>query len=284
MKTLLRIIQLGIILSISAFNLIAQENDTCKVAILPTGGFFEPIYTDPQEAQTFVTVCPLFLVNKKKQESVYMPFSLGFVKTILRWKKYELGFDALVNTQFEWKKNFKNVNSRYMISGDYKISSFFNIQFSEKFTLRNRLWHISVHEANDYIYENRLATWKPDPVNYEQFDMTLEYKQSIFIHYLGGGAIVRPDLPLRKRIASQIGTMLDKSIRKKLSFIAGIDAKMLQQFDYRPNIKIVAGLKYGQSRSAIKFIIEYYNGHTPYSKFEERMVEWLGFGIYFNPC
>lgn len=280
----LKLLYISLILLLSVCKVYAEgdtlSNDTLSCGFLQSGTYFDPLYLDPMEAQLFISFNPLYLHNNKRYGNVYMPFSLGLFKSVYRWKKSELGFDVLVNTQFIWKNDKKNINRRYMISGDYKVGIVYNYIINENIKIRTRLWHTSVHEANDYIYEKRLTTWTADPVNYEQLDITAMYKFRIARFYCGPGVVVRPDSPLRKRFSMQAGTMVDLKSEKKVSFICGFDAKMLQQFEYRPNIKIGAGCRIGIKKRSLRLIVEYYNGYTPYTRFEKNKAEWLGIGLY----
>ena len=92
---------------------------------------------------------------------------------------------------------------------------------------------------------------------------------------------------MRKRGAIQAGFFWKSPIKnqKNVQWIAGIDLKMLEQTNFRPGIKTGIGIRVGEeSKNPFNFIIEYYNGPLPYSKFEsEPNAQLIGASFYFNP-
>ena len=60
----------------------------------------------------------------------------------------------------------------------------------------------------------------------------------------------------------------------------GADIKLLQQNDFTPNIRTGMGIEYGNKQAThVGFILEYYNGHLPYSVMEYNKVNWFGASI-----
>ncbi|MCK4579517.1 MAG: hypothetical protein KAU50_12065 [Candidatus Marinimicrobia bacterium] len=55
------------------------------------------------------------------------------------------------------------------------------------------------------------------------------------------------------------------------------------QISNKPNIKLVLDLEVSRSRAnPLRIILEYYNGHLPYSTLEHQQVRLIGMGLYFN--
>lgn len=265
----------------------AQETQVNK-KILPKNSLFEPLMLDPIECVPYL--CFLgYSESGLSPEKIYVPFSMSMQKVIIRWEKdsvraYELGFDAGAFTQFEWVTP-GNKWQRNILNSDFKGSWFLNYRFNSKLTLRTRFYHISSHLGDDYIIRNKINYYTPNAVNYEQLDFIASYLNKSVRYYGGAGMVVRPET-LRKRFSTQCGFLFNKSIfhKRAMDFIFGSDIKIFAQNKYDPNIKVASGIRFGKMyHNPVSIVLEYYQGHLPYSVYESKKVKWFGLSFYFNP-
>ncbi len=262
---------------------------------LPSGHLFEPIMLDPLEAQGYASFGRALNSNVFDQ-GLYVPFALGFIKPIVRWQtkknqQREFVLDAADYTQFEiYKDKSANKSRRHIINSDYKISIGFNTKINEERSYRIRIFHISSHLGDDYLLKNGYSSFYENRVNYEQVDYTYSIQKQALRYYFGAGYGFRPRFKSgygRKRIALQAGIFWEKPMKGKenVRWVAGADLRMLEQTDFRPGIKIATGISVGQKhKNPFNFVVEYYNGPLPYSKFEsEASAQLINASVYFNP-
>jgi len=258
------------------------------------GHLFAPILLDPLEAQTYISVLPMFIIDKDRYKGAFVPFSFGFSKPFYRWptKKggaAEVGLDIASFTQFEVYRDEDNVQRRQIVNTDYKVSIFYNLRRGRN-SWRFRGYHLSSHLGDDYLIRNQINYRTPNPVNYELLDVT--YSRDVakldgLRYYLNAGyGLRKPDE--RRKISAQLGMYYRKTDpatgRAKFARpITGIDLKLWQQNEFRPGIHFGAGVELGRSASTLTFMLESYTGFRPYSQYESQQVQWVGLGMYLNP-
>ncbi|MEM6265113.1 MAG: DUF1207 domain-containing protein [Bacteroidota bacterium] len=260
--------------------------DSSRVEWLPKGRLFDPLYLDPLEAQAYASLTA-FNQGGEWQEYLYAPFAFGFYKGWLRWKKekceFEFGADWAAFTQFQ-VDGITEGASRWMLNVDYKASAVFHYRRQEKYELRARFYHLSSHWGDDFIIRNGITSFIPNPVNYEQLEVTGAIRRGIFRPYATLSYGVRPST-IRKRLLLQAGFTFEKrwTNSRYFAWIGGMDVKSWHQNDFYPNTKAAVGLQFGQQgKTPVRILLEGYNGHMPYSVFENRRVGWIGMGMYFD--
>ncbi len=271
------------------------QSSSVKAEFLPRGHLFAPITLDPLEAQTYLSVLPVFVIDGNRYNGSYVPFSFGFGKPFYRWptkkgRAAEVGLDIVSFTQFEVYRDENNVQRRQIVNNDYKVSIFYNLR-SGRNSWRFRGYHLSSHLGDDYLIRNQINYRTPNPVNYELLDVT--YSRDVqtlegMRYYVNlGYGLRKPDE--RRKISAQAGFYYRKpnpatGAAKFVRPVAGIDLKVWQQNDFRPGIHFAAGIELGKSTSnSLSFLIESYTGFRPYSQYESQQIQWVGLGVYLNP-
>ncbi len=251
--------------------------------------YFMPLILDPTACLTSGGLMQL-KGSESMNEGIYIPVNIGFQQSIFRFQKsddmgIEFGFAAAAFTQFTIKavENYKYLGE--IENTDYKASGFINVLF-DKWATRLRLFHISSHLADDYILRNQIAIPNPGTVNYEQLDLTTSCQQQFMRYYLGIGMVITPHA-VRERLSLQSGMYYRKIVggKEMLRLAGGMDVKIFEQNNYRPNIKSAIGLELGATdKTHLGLFLEYYNGHLPYSTLEYNIVQWLGVSAYLIPA
>jgi hypothetical protein len=258
-----------------------------KHEFLPKGHLFDPILLDPLEAQTYGSVLPFYSTNGEKYPGSIVPFEFGFAKPFYRrttepGRSEELVLDLASFTQFEVYYDYQtNKQRRQIVNNDYKISFLYNIRRGDN-NYRIRLYHLSSHLGDDYIYRNRITAPSPNSVNYEVIDGTYSRVVRDWRLYGGIGIGLRK-AEERKRFSAQLGAFYKKPSSRAARLVGGVDMKFWQETGFKPGIHAGIGLEVGRTQNNLTFLLEGYSGFRPYSQFEGQHTNWLGIGLYLNP-
>lgn len=258
-----------------------------KGEFLPKGHLFEPIILDPLESQTYGSFLPGYWTEGQKYKGSIVPFAFGFAKPFYRrttepGRAEEWVLDVASFTQFEaYHDDATNKALRRIVNTDYKISILYNIRRGEH-NYRIRVYHLSSHLGDDYIYRNRITAPSPNAVNYELLDFTYSRTVSDWRLYGGAGIVLRKSEE-RKPFSAQLGAFYKKPSAKPTRLVGGVDVKFWQQTDFRPGIHGGIGFELGRTQNNLTFLLEGYSGFRPYSQFENQQTSWIGVGVYLNP-
>lgn len=254
---------------------------------LPKGHLFDPILLDPLEAQTYGSLLPIYTSEGKRYAGSIVPFAFGFAKPFYRrttgpGRSEEWVLDLASFTQFEAYHDDKlNKARRQIVNNDYKVSIIYNVRRGAS-TYRFRVYHLSSHLADDYIYRNKLTAPTPNSVNYELLDVTYSRLVENWRLYGGLGLVLRK-AEERKPLSAQFGAFYKKPSDRAARLVGGVDVKFWQQTDFRPGIHGGIGLEIGRTQNNLTFLLEGYSGFRPYSQFEDQQTSWIGLGLYLNP-
>lgn len=265
-----------------------EAQDEKKFYFLGEGSYFHPLVLDPTESLSSGAIYKTW-ENGKGIKGAYFPVNLGFHQSLLRVQKqegigYELGVEVAAFTQFEVKYAGDGKYLGGMVNVDYRATGFINY-YNHRFSLRFRLFHISSHLADDYLIRNDITTPTPNTLNYEQIDVTASFQQGMIRYYAGAGYIFTPN-SIRKRFSTQAGIYYRRENNPDsfARFISGVDIKIFEENDYRPNFRVGIGLEMGNpERTHLMLMLDYYNGHLPYSTHEFREISWLGISCIIIP-
>ena len=254
---------------------------------LPKGHLFEPIILDPLEAQTYGSFLPGYWTEGQKYKGSFVPFAFGFAKPFYRrttqpGHSEEWVLDLASFTQFEaYHDDVSNKAARRIVNTDYKVSIIYNIRRNEN-NYRIRVYHLSSHLGDDYIFRNKITAPSPNSVNYELLDFTYSRTVNDWRLYGGAGIVLRKSEE-RKPLSAQIGAFYKKPSAKAARLVGGVDVKFWQQTDFRPGIHGGIGFELGRTQNNLTFMLEGYSGFRPYSQFEQQQTSWMGIGLYLNP-
>jgi len=274
----------------SVFTAPASSEPTMSRArheFLPKGHLFDPILLDPLESQTYGSVLPVYMTEGNRYKGSIVPFAFGFAKPFYRrttepGRAEEWVLDLASFTQFEAYNDAKlNKALRRIINNDYKISIIYNVRRGVN-AYRFRVYHLSSHLGDDYIFRNRITAPTPNSVNYELLDLTYSRMLQAWRLYGGMGLVLRKP-EQRKRLSGQLGVYYKKPSDRGVRLVGGVDVKVWQQTDFRPGIHGGIGLEVGRTQNNLTFLLEGYSGFRPYSQFENQQTSWIGLGAYLNP-
>lgn len=254
---------------------------------LPKGHLFDPILLDPLEAQTYGSLLPVYNTEGKRYKGSIVPFAFGFAKPLYRrttepGRSQEWVLDLASFTQFEaYHDATANKARRRIVNTDYKVSIIYNVRRGFN-AYRFRVYHLSSHLGDDYIYRNNITAPTPNSVNYELLDVTYSRLVQSWRLYGGIGFVLRK-AEERKLLSAQLGVYYKKPSDRAARLVGGLDVKFWQQTDFRPGIHGGIGVEVGRTQNNLTFLLEGYSGFRPYSQFENEQTSWIGLGLYLNP-
>jgi len=254
---------------------------------LPRGHLFDPILLDPLEAQTYGSVLPLYLTNGERYVGSIVPFAFGFNKPFYRrttapGRSEEIVLDLASFTQFEvYFDQIARYQRRQIVNNDYKVSIQYNLRRGDN-NYRFRVYHLSSHLGDDYIYRNRITAPSTNSVNYEQLDAMYSRTIRDWRVYGGLGLTLRKPEE-RKPLSAQFGAFYKKPSQQAARLVGGVDVKFFQETEFRPGVHAGVGVEVGRTANNLTFLAETYSGFRPYSQYENQTIFWLGVGVYLNP-
>ncbi len=266
-------------------DIVAQESSK-KGNWLPEGQLFPSLLYDLNEARTGGSIYG-FNMNGDWQNRAFANFSAGMRKGIYRWNRNipsETGFELAVNTQFLFEQPFEffQVN---LFSVDFKVGVYYQLALSSELVLRGRLYHVSSHLGDDFIYRFFIDTFLENKRIYEVFDVGLAYSRKVYTFY-GLLGVIPHTAYERKPLIAQAGGQWEHKIRNKswLALTAGADLKMEQETNFYPGIHLGTGVRLGnEDQMPFTVMFDYYHGPLPHSLFDKTIVGWVGASLLFHP-
>ena len=258
-----------------------------KIDYFPKQNLWQTISLDPLAGQAYVQIAAVW-EGSSPTDYINTRFSFGFQKSVFVWtisnkRAIDIGMEGGAITQFKWT-----------ISDDYLQTDYTSTDFiigmpvvykTENLLLRIRIYHLSSHMGDDYIFRDSISSYYRNNNTYEQLDLTASYLYKNFRFILGVGTVLTSSAP-RKPLVFTSGmeylTSLNK--RESVKFCAGFYADSKQDDNYIPGINIGLGMKFGgPDRRGAKILFTYFNGPLPYSVYRGRLIQWLGAALYINP-
>jgi hypothetical protein len=263
-------------------NVYSNQKDSSLLFLAHTR-IFPSVFLDPLDCQT--SGGSNFLFRKGNDVSLYSMVNLGFTKPVIskfsESVSWELNLGAASFTQFDLLKKSGGSYLAGLLNNDYKISADFSLQKLNKI-FRFRVFHVSSHLGDDYIFRHNDTIRNDKSDNYEQADFTFlrMWKSNYF--YLGAGEIYTKYV-FRKRSSFQGGGYLNFGKSEKLNFFASTNIRLLAQNDFNPDIRIAFGLNIlRKSEPLLRIWIDYFSGHLPYGTLDYGRISWLGANMLIN--
>lgn len=277
-------INVSILLILFAFSGIAQTN---KLVWLPDSSVATTLLPDPTEPQSMISITSLSH-NTVIDYPMYVPFSFGFRKAIVRSGKNELGIDCSGTTEFGWRKE----NNKYMhgfrkslLNIDYQLGLTYTRLLDSRSQIKIRFFHRSSHLGDDYLLLNNIKStgyWINDPSNFEQINASYIRKIKKLTAYTTLGYVASNPIN-RKPLMIQAGAFASDFRQKIINrLVVGFDFRSLENNNFNPNLKFMAGIKI-KTKKPMYAVLEYYTGHIPYSRYESNLIiQWIGVGLYLD--
>lgn len=254
---------------------------------LPHGSVFPSLQLDYREPQVAGSLYALHS-DKKWQDRMFANFSVGFSRNIIRWTKdsrqRELGFELFVMTQFL----FENPLGRFQVnlfSNEFKVGVHYQWQNNEKWRYRLRLYHISDHLGDDFIYRFLVNDYVDNLRIYEVIDLSVVRLTTHWKLYASAGVIPHSAYE-RLPLLGEIGFEWKRPINGHdwLQWFVGGHSHFEQETGFYPGTRLAFGIILGKTQQApFTIMLDAYQGFLPFSLYDKVKVGWLGGSICFQP-
>lgn len=255
--------------------------EQAETKVFPIGELFEPLIAAPKEPQ-FST--GFHRVNSSGQLGRFTAavVSYGEHFGLNRWQlakeqKFQLSIVGAVFAQFNI-----DAESKDLINADYTIGVSATYRHNP-LSYRLRVFHQSSHLGDELLLGNSA----PDRVNLslEAMDFLVGYEMQGFRFYGGGIYLVSIEPSNIDRFGVQFGVDFITSRYSLFSgkLVGGIDFEAHENDDWSINTALKCGLEYGKTGSGhrrMRFMIELYDGQSPFGQFYNVDVSSYGMSVY----
>ncbi len=259
-----------------------------SIGWLPKESLFPEKPLDYREAQfsgsLYVLHTPSGWPNR-----MFANYSAGINRGIYRWeskavKQRELGVEIATYTQFIFEDplNWFQVNH---FNTEYKVGIHYNWKDSDSWAFRIRLYHISAHLGDDFIYRHFITAYLPNPRIYEVLDISAAFIAAHWTFY-GTLGIIPHSAYERKRMLGDAGFSWKKPIASKewLRWMGAMHIQFEQETNFYPGTRLAAGIEIGKEGSApFTIMLDAFHGYIPYSLYDKARITWIGGSMSFQP-
>jgi hypothetical protein len=252
------------------------------LVLLPGGKLFDPLIADPRTPHFGASF--VHINNASELESgaaVSFGETVPLLETAAPFAggKVQVGLLASLFSLFD-----TGSRSEDLIDSDYLIGVPVSWR-KGRWSGQARYLHQSSHLGDELL----LRPTHPQRVNlsFEQADITASYDvDDEFRLYGGGGAILRSQ-PHREHLLAQLGSEYGADWRffhDYLRPVAGLDLQARESQHWQPDVSLRAGVEVASPFAfgrKLQFMLEYYNGKSPWGQFLQNNIEYYGVGTHF---
>ncbi|MEX2529670.1 MAG: DUF1207 domain-containing protein [Gemmatimonadota bacterium] len=258
----------------------------------PQGDLFCPLLADPKEPHTFAS----FLKGSSPAENGEMG-ALGALDTdvgsigigdsfgLFRWAGpapgdgIQIGVAAGVFAQFDLASS-----SFDMLNADYVVGLPVSFRRGAS-SARVRLYHQSSHLGDEFLIREQ-----PERVNlaFESLEVILSRAMGPLRLYGGGEFLFNREPDDLEEWLGRLGAEARTRRVGGTSLLLAVDVKSSEEQDWTPAWSLRGGVEAGWGRDPAhpprrwSFLIEYYDGPSPYGQFYREDVRFFGAGIHVS--
>lgn len=192
----------------------------------------------------------------------------------------DFNFITLIKSQFDVDQiDTRNNRGGALINTDFMLGGELVKPFDSGY-LRLRYTHKSTHLGDEFLIDNPEYLKQRLNLSYETVDLLAYRSINNWGGYFGGSAIVRSEPGNLDKFQFQAGVQYKGDKGQWFTPVFGLDLKSWQASNWHVNTSIKAGLEYsGYLDQPLQFMLEYYDGKSPYGQFFTEDLTFLGFSV-----
>lgn len=247
----------------------------------PVGELFEPLVAYPKEVQFSAGL------HKVDSSGRLGRFTAGVVSYgeyfgLLRRQTadgnaWQVDVGGALFAQFNM-----DTNSKDLINADYSVGFSASHRHGPT-SYRFRIFHQSTHLGDELL----LSGSAPERVNFslEGVDFLGSYVWEYFRIYGGAGYLLSVEPREIERTSLQAGAEFRDTKARWFGgrWVSGMDLQAFEGDDWQINTAVKAGLEFGKPGSGnrrVRFMLELYDGNSPYGQFYDVEIKSYGFACY----
>jgi hypothetical protein len=259
------------------------------VVFFPNDQLFCAVLADPKEPRSFLSFLrgEFRTLDDPEGERTTSIASVGVGDNfgIVRWggpragEGVQLDLIGAIFAQFDM-----NAASNDLINADYVVG--FPLTFRRAgFSGRIKIYHQSSHLGDEYLLRNEVIRDGRKNLSFEALELLASQELGPLRAYAGIEWLFNRQ---PETLAEQLvhgGAELRSGRVGTLQFVAGVDLKTSEQYDWSPAISGRAGLEVAREAGSghpvrlIALVLEVYEGPSPYGQFFQDDIRYIGVGV-----
>jgi hypothetical protein len=266
-----------------------HEAEGLGAVLFPEDQIFCPLVADPKEPRSFASYLRgkfRTLDDPSGEMTNIAAVGLGDSFGLVRFGGPSIGeglqLDVIgsIFAQFDL-----GAPSNDLINADYVIGV--PLTFRRRgFSLRTKLYHQSSHLGDEYLLRD--TDIERENLSFESFEVLASQEIGVVRVYGGGERLFRrePDTLATKLVHGGIELRTVRNAPAQL--VAGIDMKATDRHDWSPATSARVGIEVrrsgpeGHPGRLVMFVLEIYEGPSPYGQFFQDDISYIGFGVHFG--
>lgn len=254
--------------------------------LFPTGVLFEPLFADPKQPRSYVSVQSYDTDVREKFTAGVVAFGATF--GLGRWsrpdtsKAWQLNIDGAVFAQFDMDSE-----SRDLLNADYVIGVSAVHQRGRN-DFRLRFYHQSTHLGDELLLNNPDLVDQRVNFSYESLQLIGSHSWTSWRLYGGGEVLLNRNPSDFERGLLQVGVEYRGKRGRHAGArpIGGLDIRSLEHHDWEPSVSAKIGVEFsaedGKTRRRLRILLEAYDGFVPFGQFYDVELTSFGIGAYFG--
>ena len=266
-----------------------HESEATGTVLLPDDQSFCALVADPKEPSTFISYLRgRFRTLDDPSGAVTNIATIGVGDTfgLIRFggpaagEGFQLDVIGAIFAQFDVGKSATD-----LINTDYVIGVPLTFRRSG-FSLRTKLYHQSSHLGDEYLLRD--TGIERENLSFESFEVLASIEIGPLRAYGGGEHLFRRE---PESVAAKVwhgGFELRSGTNARAQLIGGIDLKAPENHNWSPATSARLGIAVrrtgaeGHPGRLINFVLELYEGPSPYGQFFQDDISYVGFGVHLG--
>jgi hypothetical protein len=264
-----------------------HESEATGTVLFPQDQIFCALLADPKEPRSFASFLRgefRTLSDPAGEGTNIGSVGLGDSFGLVRWggsragEGLQLDLVGAIFAQFDLGRP-----SNDLINADYIVGFPVTLRRSG-FSARITFYHQSSHLGDEYLLRGEEI--ERENLSFESVALLLSQEIGPLRIYAGGERLFRREPEALAESLMQGGVEFRSRRAGSTAFVAGVDLKASQQHDWSPSTSARAGIEFARSGAAghparlVAFMLEVYEGPSPYGQFFQDNISYVGFGMH----
>lgn len=264
-----------------------HESEATGTVLFPQDQIFCALLADPKEPRSFASYLRgefRTLDDPAGKGTNIGSVGLGDSFGLVRWggsragEGVQLDLVGAIFAQFDLGKP-----SNDLINADYIVGFPVTLRRSG-FSARVTFYHQSSHLGDEYLLRGEEI--ERENLSFESVALLLSQEIGPLRVYAGGERLFRREPEALAESLMQGGVEFRSRRAGSMAFVAAVDLKATQQHDWSLATSGRAGIEFARSGAAghparlVAFMLEVYEGPSPYGQFFQDNISYVGFGLH----